>query len=386
MFTAVLTIGLPIAVLPEFVHQALGFSAFIVGVVIGIQSLATVATRHRAGSRADRKGGKPTVQAGLWYCSAAGLIYWVSALRLGPPGVDVAILVIGRLILGFGESLLITGALTWGIGLVGSANAGKVMAWNGIAMYGALSFGAPLGLLIAKSLHFSGLALAVSLCPLISQILVRFVPAVDGTNALAESTPFLKIIRQVWAYGAGMALGTMGFGALSTFIGLYLHAKGWGNPGTALVCFGVAYVAVRLVAGHLPDRTGGKTVALVSLAVEAVGQIVLWRANGPSVAYLGAAITGLGFSLVFPAFGVQASKHVPAHSKGSALGAFFAFFDIALGVSGPVCGAVGSLFGFPSVYFMGALACLGGVAIAFVLAARTEPAAQRQFGRVLSAS
>jgi MFS family permease len=58
--------------------------------------------------------------------------------------------------------------------------------------------------------------------------------------------------------------------------------------------------------GHLPDRFGGARVALVSIVVEACGQILLWLAHTPAIAFAGAIMTGTGFSLVFPAFGVEA--------------------------------------------------------------------------------
>ena len=43
-----------------------------------------------------------------------------------------------------GESLVITAALAWGVSLAGRERSGVVMAWVGIAMYGALALGAPL--------------------------------------------------------------------------------------------------------------------------------------------------------------------------------------------------------------------------------------------------
>ena len=64
-------------------------------------------------------------------------------------------------LLALGESLLATGALGWGLGLVGPANAGKVMAWIGIAIYGAWALGAPLGVAIYHGWHFTGIAMAI---------------------------------------------------------------------------------------------------------------------------------------------------------------------------------------------------------------------------------
>lgn len=65
---------------------------------------------------------------------------------------------------------------------------------------------------------------------------------------------------------------------------------------------------------------------------------------------LGSAVAGLGFSLVFPAFGVIAVKSAPASSAGTALAGYGLFIDISLGVTGPLAGASIHLFGMPYLF------------------------------------
>jgi predicted MFS family arabinose efflux permease len=102
-------------------------------------------------------------------------------------------------------------------------------------------------------------------------------------------------------------------------------------------------------------------VAAWSLAVEALGQGLLWFAADESVALAGALITGLGCALIFPALGVEVLKRVPPASRGSAMGAFVAFLDIAYGISGPAAGAIAGHFGYAAVYLFGMGCALAGM-------------------------
>ena len=61
---------------------------------------------------------------------------------------------LGRVILGIGQSFAGTGSTLWGVGVVGSLHIGRVISWNGIVTYGAMAMGAPLGVVFY---HWGGL-------------------------------------------------------------------------------------------------------------------------------------------------------------------------------------------------------------------------------------
>lgn len=60
-FASYLTIGLPLAVLPGYVHDAMGFSAFWAGLIISLQYFATLLSRPHAGRYADVLGPKKSL-------------------------------------------------------------------------------------------------------------------------------------------------------------------------------------------------------------------------------------------------------------------------------------------------------------------------------------
>jgi MFS family permease len=369
-FICYLAIGIPLAVLPGYVHTDLGYSSVLAGLAISMQYLATLLSRPLAGRMADSVGPKTAVLRGLIACSISGAFLLAAAMFRHIPALSLALLLTGRLVLGCGESMVGTGAITWGIGRVGARHTARMISWNGIATYGALAIGAPLGVVIAHHWGLAAVGITVTVLSLGGFFLARLKAATAVVRG--EHLPFQHVLRKVFPHGMGLALGSVGFGSIATFITLFYASHQWPNAAFALTMFGTSFVGARLLFAHTISRFGGFRVAIICFSVEALGLLLLWQASSPSLALVGAALTGFGFALIFPALGVEAVNLVPANNRGSALGAYSVFLDLALGVTGPLAGLIVSEFGYAEVFLFAALASLAAVALTVSMFRRSQ--------------
>jgi MFS family permease len=364
IFIEFLVMGISLGTIPAYVHSKLGFSNLIVGIVIGIQYASTLCTRHSAGKLADSKGGRRSVINGIIISSVSGLFCSLSLCLTGYPILSLTALFIGRILLGIGESFLVIGIFTWGFIIVGPKHTGKVMVWNGMGMYGGMACGAPLGIFLSSFFSLTWAFAAIAIFPLISylaMLLLSNVPLPIQTTRL----PFYKAVNLVWKSGAGLALASIGFGGIASFITLYFIQHSWGGASLAITAFGAGYVVMRLFFAHYPDKFGGAKVAMGSLLVEIAGQLLIWKAPTPLLGITGAGLTGVGMSLVFPSFGIIAVKKVSAANRGMAMAAYNAFFDLGMGLTAPIAGLIAGAGNYSNIYILGALAALASAFMAY---------------------
>ncbi|GLU30565.1 MFS transporter [Trinickia caryophylli] len=353
-FVCYLIIGIPLPVLPGFVDGDLGMGSVLAGAAISVQYAATLASRPHAGRSADTRGAKRTVLTGLAACGASGILLLAATACAKWPALSLTVLTLARLVLGFGESFVGTGAILWGIGRVGPQESARVISWNGIANYGAVALGAPAGALLSHAFGLWTLGAVTMVLAGIGYALARRIAPVPVVHG--ERMGYASVLARVLPHGIGLALGTAGFGAIATFIALYYAARGWQHAALALTLFGLSFVGARLLFANAIKTYGGFRVAVASFCVECAGLLLLWLAEVPHAALAGAALTGFGFALVFPSLGVEAVGLVPPASRGAALSAYSVFFDLSLGVMGPLAGYVAGAFGYGSVFLVAAVA------------------------------
>jgi MFS family permease len=286
VFVAFLVSGLAMPVLPLHVHNGLGLSTFVVGLVAGSQFVAALVSRPMAGQYADSRGAKHAVVIGLLAASASGLLYFSSLQFVTQPTISVGILLLGRVLLGLGESFVITGAQTWGLVLGGPNNTGKVIAWAGSAMWASFALGAPVGTFLYARLGFSAIALTTTFVPVAALLIVVRLPGIKPATRPRFS--LAQVVASVWLPGLGLALSAAAFGAMTAFVALLFSSRGW-TVWPVFTVFAGVFILARVFFGHVADNVGGATPShsrVITLSND-VGQTIVGDELDPNVGIAG---------------------------------------------------------------------------------------------------
>lgn len=373
VFLSYLCVAMSLPVTSVFVTTRLGFDNALAGLAVGIAFASTILTRGWAGRLSDHRGSRYCMVRGLLVYTLSALVCAAASWPALPAPVAYGVLLAGRLVMGVGESLALIGLLAWGFGIMGPRRSGRVFGLVGMALYGAFAVGSPIGVALFDRAGFAGVMGACAVAPLIGLVMVLPIAAV--APLVGERLSFWSIIGRIWEPGVALCLAGIGSATIGAFMPLFFLHHGWPQAGLGLSFFGGAFVLVRIVAGHFPDRFGAIRVALGSVAIEAVGQYLLWTASSPSMALTGAFLTGLGCSLTFPTMGIEVIRRVAPHLRGTAAAGLAMFQDLAFGLTGPLTGVVADRFGYSAVFLVGGLAASLGFALVLMIAREDRTAA-----------
>jgi len=172
------------------------------------------------------------------------------------------------------------------------------------------------------------------------------------------------LIRPALLPGVALALAAAGYAGLAAFVVLLLRARGIHSGVFVLSGYSAVYAGTRLFIGHLPDQLGPRRVAAWSGIGEAVGLLIIAMAPNLPVAVLGGLVMGVGFSLLHPSLALMVMNLTDKSKQGAAIGAYTSFWDLGLGVWGPVTGVVATTFGYPAVFIVGAACAASATAVA----------------------
>lgn len=363
------SVGATLPVLPRYVKGPLGGGDLAVGVVTGSFAITGLACRPLAGNLADRRGRRLVVIAGSISTAIAGILYFV------PAGVGG--LILARLFLGAGEGMVYTAGSAWVVDLAPPDRRGRIIGLYGLAIWGGLSLGPPIGELILHATSFEGVWGFAAGAPLLGALIATRIPERYEARVAPEGGDRRLIAREALRPGLGLALAIVGYATVAAFIVLHLDQRQIGHGAGVFTAFAVSVVGMRVLGGWLPDRFGSIPCAVGAAVVEATGLVLIALTTSLAGAVAGAIAMGAGFSLLFPSLALVVIDRVPEERRGAAMGTFTAFFDLGVGLGSPIAGAAAVLGGYEAAFLFAAGCALGTVLVALslrsVLAGLPEP-------------
>ena len=353
-----IAIGAALPVLPTYVRGPLHSTDLAVGIVVGVFAVTSVICRPLAGRQADQRGRRVVLIAGALAMAVGGVLYFVSD--------SVATLILARLVVGMGEGSLYTAGATWAVDLAPEDQRGFALGLFGLAVWGGLSIGPVAGEVLRSNVGYSAVWILTAVLPAMTALIAMRLPEPVKLVSGAPPGPMALFPKAAHRPGFALALANIGYAALAGFVVLTLSARGIGGGATVFTAFAIAVFASRLVLSRVPDKAGARRTATAAGLCEAVGLTIIASAQSLELALIGALVVGIGFSMLFPSLSLMVVGEVGEDRRGSALGAFTAFFDIGVGLGGPIAGLTASLFGYPAVFYLSALAAVGTALLAAI--------------------
>ncbi len=350
-----LSVGATLPVLPRYITGELGGGELEVGIVTGAFAITGLACRPLAGHLADRRGRRRVVVWGALSTAISGLLLFVPA--------GVAGLIVSRLFLGAGEGAVYTAGAAWIVDLAPPARRARIIGLYGLAIWGGLALGPPLGELILQASSFDAVWAFATAAPLAGAfVATRIGERFRPQAGLPQARTLLA--REALRPGLALSLAIVGYAAMAAFIVLHLDQQGIGHGAAVFTAFALTVVATRVLGGWLPDRYGPIRCAAGAGAVEAAGLVAIAASESLPVAVAGAVAMGAGFALLFPSLALLVVNRVPIERRGVAMGTFTAFFDLGMGIGGPLTGAAAALGGYSAAFVLAACCALAGAAVA----------------------
>ncbi|MEO8661778.1 MAG: MFS transporter [Bryobacteraceae bacterium] len=344
-FIGFLGIGTVLPSLGPHVRHDLGGSDQTVGFVIGIFSFVALGARFFSGPLADRRGRKIAVLTGLVSCAAAGGAYLLPLGLAGP--------FLGRILQGFGEACLYTGAAAWAVEVAGLARSSQALGYVSSGIWGGIAAGPVVG-------HWAGsferaaviqLVLAVVSFAVLWHVPEDYHPGThDATRRWLPS--------YLIAPGIAVGLVNVQYPVIAGF--LILHLSKHGNSGPiAFSAYALLVLLSRFFLGGLPDRIDARFTYYGGLAFMCLGLVIIAQGPSPLVAVAGTALLGFGFSFPWSSIAATVLRQTPNNQRGSAVGILSAFYDLFVGLSSFAAGALAKNFGYAAAFYMGAAALIG---------------------------
>jgi MFS family permease len=340
-FAYFVSVGALIPTLPLYVEGPLGGGTVSVGLSIGAFSLSAVVLRPWVGHLGDRRGRRLLIIVGGALVGSSVAAYTAAD--------SLATLLLLRLVTGMGEAFFYVGAASAINDLAPDERRGEALSFFSLALYSGIAVGPVLGETVLKAYDFDAAWLVAAISGFVAALLGLRVP---DTRPEPGHEPVVRRFVNPAALLPGSVLATSiwGLAGFNGFVPLYALEIGMDGSRALFVAFSVVVLLIRSVGARIPDTLGPASTSRAALASSAAGLAVMGVWPEAAGLFVGTVLFGVGQALAFPALMTIAVRSAPASERGSVVGTFTAFFDLAFGLGAVSLGAVAAVLGFRGLF------------------------------------
>lgn len=339
---------------PGFLHD-LGATEVEIGVVMGVAALSAIVIRPSTGRTMDRRGRRPVFLVGNALNVAVVALY-LTITSIGPWLYAV------RAMHGVAIGIVFASIFTYAADLIPEDRRTQGLALFGVSGMLPIALGGVLGDFVLARWDFDALFLTSLLLAAVA--LVLCIPLTETVGRAGEdvSISFRRPLVQrdllpLWWMTLVFAFALTGY---FTFLRTFVDTTGIGSVGAFFAAYALTAIALRLLAGWLPDRVGPKRVLYPAMVVFAAGFLVLAAADSSAMVVVAGALCGAGHAYVFPILYGTAFGRAGVRDRGSAAAIFTGLFDLGIFVGGPILGALITLLGYSPMFLLTAAWVIGG--------------------------
>lgn len=346
-----------IPTMPQYV-ASLGGDAGDIGVVMGSFTLAAVLVRPYCGRLSDDHGRKKLMLLG------SGLFIFFPVMY-GMIGTIAGLLTL-RLVHGLAHASFMASSSAYLADWAPPDRRGEVFGMYGISNVLAMALFPAIGTTVTSgSGDFTKLFTLSALCAATGFISVTPLAEI-GSYQNKSATPNLWEIgrrRSVLIPALTLFSAATSYGAVITFLPVFLPTRGDYNVGLFFTVYAVSTLVSRVVMGKVADRIERRKVITPVMILIAIASLMIASINSVGLLAIAAVLFGFGFGAFMPTLNALVVDRVAVRERGSALGFFTSFMDLGITAGSVIMGNVGAIWGYETMFYLCSFVVFAGLGL-----------------------
>ncbi len=341
--------SLYLPVLPVYVLDELHGSLAAAGLVNAVFLLASVLFRAQT-SRFETMFGVRTVLL------ASGFLFMLSNCLFLLTDATAMVLLI-RFFSGLCFAVVNTSISAIGSRLAPLERKGEGLGYLTMVVTAGNAIGPYIGLNLAKSFGFTWVFIfsaTISLAGFLISLMITIREEPTGKRSDVRGFALKELFEaQAMPASSMVLLLSVANAAVITFVTVYANSLRLSAAAAYFfVVMATCSVGSRLFAGRLYDRFGANIVIYPSIALMALGLLILACAGSSLHMFMAASLIGFAYGAAVPGLLTLAIQHSPAHRTSAVTATYFTFLDIGLGAGSCLVGACIAFTGYSGLYLL----------------------------------